>query len=935
VVAEPSDSNTIPPLEESLKSLASFLEAAPDDDAIAWLKESARHTLESQQHTTDQPLRVALLGEFSSGKTRLINALLGEKILSTGIVPVTRSVTRIVHGDEISVTVRHVDGTEMEVGVDQLKAYTDERRKEEGASEVDEVILRHPSPLLKKVELWDTPGFNSDNQLHDQVAAQLLLEADAVLWILSPHQVGTRSEGKLLETVRRAQGKVVAVLNQTDRLDDDKAITKQVAEVKKHYARTVEEVVPTSAKWLEEGHAGGNREQLMSHIEAIGAWSQEQRKRRTARRVAAVAAKCEAYMNLCQQEEKAIKLLLSERKSESEEQCQTALSEWDETKKHISKIVTTELKSFSKEFYNAESLEAAYEVAFDPEISEEFFYALSESLWALEETHWFMCSQWSKDFCLTVSRLTRSLESVDRKSDFVRIETKKEPNVIHEFRSQLFGNMQSRFPMRITGQQRARNLLTRIEAINACIGKEEVARWVKGAEEWFSSLKMIRQRSKEPDDITSRLKLVEQAGDSIYSTPIASLGHDMGKLISLAPSIGALKDLQGKFPSDLEAHRRRTQKIIENSEYKNSAGLEKRFRNSLRDVERELRTKKLLKNDNPEPVYFAFKVFAISTILLLPTGGFSAIGYLYFLALIVGGIANAFYSIYQAMFLVPSKNKYQRLIQSHSMRASKYNKALSEYQQLKDLDSFRRSETEYKELLSKLKVRVEEWKLTGTEEGEFPKQCTGSAQNKSPQHGLDSLSGNESATSNTTKNQQEIQASNTPRAEWGWKRKQEDSSTSEVFAHRLASPADRVIEDSFPEVFVPEAAVTEAIAALDKVLSINNYNDIDGDAGSYLIIKADDQRNYYAQFTEDDLQIYCEVVSNEFLEAPYKLDDAACAELLRRGWKLEAGGNYYKTWTWSTNTAAVVWECLLVLASVYGVHFRTPLDLEIWKKNIE
>mgnify|MGYP001284020898 CR=1 FL=1 len=102
-------------LRTSLEELDSFLDEATDDEAIAWLRESAKHTIESQQHSTDQPLRVALLGEFSSGKSRLINALLEEKILSVGLVPVTRSVTRIIHGKKIGVTVKHMDGTTVEV----------------------------------------------------------------------------------------------------------------------------------------------------------------------------------------------------------------------------------------------------------------------------------------------------------------------------------------------------------------------------------------------------------------------------------------------------------------------------------------------------------------------------------------------------------------------------------------------------------------------------------------------------------------------------------------------------------------------------------------------------------------------------------------------------------------------------------------------------
>ena len=296
-----------PPLiKESVKTLNQFLEAVDGDDpAIAWLRDSARNTVERLNEASESPLKVAILGEFSSGKSRLINALLGEKILSIGLVPVTRSVTRIVYGEEIRVTVKHLDGSTVEVAADQLKAYTDERKKEDGVSEVEEVILEYPAPLLKQVEIWDTPGFNSNNQLHDQVAAQLMLEADAVLWVIAAHQVGSRSETKLLETVKRAQGKVVGVLNQIDRLENTEAIEQQKSEAWNHYGEMIKEVVPTSGKWLEENREEANRELLLDEIEKIGSWSQEQRNRKEARRVGIVAVQTEIFTQRIEREKEA------------------------------------------------------------------------------------------------------------------------------------------------------------------------------------------------------------------------------------------------------------------------------------------------------------------------------------------------------------------------------------------------------------------------------------------------------------------------------------------------------------------------------------------------------------------------------------------------------------------------------------------------------
>ena len=53
---------------------------------------------------------LAVLGQFKSGKSSLLNSVLGESLLPVGALPVTAVVTRLVSGPERAVHVRYTDG---------------------------------------------------------------------------------------------------------------------------------------------------------------------------------------------------------------------------------------------------------------------------------------------------------------------------------------------------------------------------------------------------------------------------------------------------------------------------------------------------------------------------------------------------------------------------------------------------------------------------------------------------------------------------------------------------------------------------------------------------------------------------------------------------------------------------------------------------------
>ena len=298
----PSKLISLDELKTNLDTLYQELDSR-DHSLVPWLAQTVESLLAKE--VDESPLTVAILGEFSSGKSRLINALLGDNILSVGLVPVTRSVTKIRYGQNKTVTVKYVNQDIKSVPLEQLRTYIDERKKSDiSEAEIKEVIIHFPADVLKRIEIWDTPGFNSNNELHDQVATQLLNEADVVVWAMAAHQIGSKSESKLLKIAEKLKGRVLAVLNQVDRIGNIEAINEQVKEALNHYKNYVTGVIPTSAKWIEQGEANGNLLSFIEALQQIGKWNRELKQESFKRTLIATSHKLHAYFSIKSEENK-------------------------------------------------------------------------------------------------------------------------------------------------------------------------------------------------------------------------------------------------------------------------------------------------------------------------------------------------------------------------------------------------------------------------------------------------------------------------------------------------------------------------------------------------------------------------------------------------------------------------------------------------------
>jgi Dynamin family len=163
-----------------------------------------------QTRLDSQTFRVAIVGDFSRGKSTLLNALLGEKIQPVRAIPCSGTVTVLRYGATKRVIARYRDGREEEIPFEQYqeKASISEEaalsnQEDELNSDLLELVLEHPGLALcqQGVELVDSPGLNerSDRTLLTQ---ELLKNVDAVIFLAHALQPLAEGERNSLKNLR-------------------------------------------------------------------------------------------------------------------------------------------------------------------------------------------------------------------------------------------------------------------------------------------------------------------------------------------------------------------------------------------------------------------------------------------------------------------------------------------------------------------------------------------------------------------------------------------------------------------------------------------------------------------------------------------------------------------------------------------------------------
>ncbi len=165
-------------LLEDSRALLNDLVMLPED--LRALEEVARRL--------DELFLVVIVGEYNAGKSTFINCLLGESLLEVGDLPTTREVHVLTHGEVAS------------------------------SRQVEPGLMHHelPSPLLRDLNIVDTPGTNSMQRREQELTERFVPRADLVLFVTTLMRPYAASEHEFLQLIRDWGKKVLFVINHVD-----------------------------------------------------------------------------------------------------------------------------------------------------------------------------------------------------------------------------------------------------------------------------------------------------------------------------------------------------------------------------------------------------------------------------------------------------------------------------------------------------------------------------------------------------------------------------------------------------------------------------------------------------------------------------------------------------------------------------------------------
>ncbi|SHM28158.1 small GTP-binding protein domain-containing protein [Caldanaerovirga acetigignens] len=165
---------------------------------------------------------LAVVGQFKRGKSTFINAVLGEKVVPTAVVPLTSVVTVIKYGPTLKVTVNFLDGSEEEINVKELDKYATEKGNPGNEKKVKEIVVEYPSEFLKKgVILIDTPGVGSVYQHNTDTTYHFLPKLDAAIFLFTIDSPVSQNEYEFLKDVKEHAVRIFFVLNKIDYTEEN------------------------------------------------------------------------------------------------------------------------------------------------------------------------------------------------------------------------------------------------------------------------------------------------------------------------------------------------------------------------------------------------------------------------------------------------------------------------------------------------------------------------------------------------------------------------------------------------------------------------------------------------------------------------------------------------------------------------------------------
>ncbi len=161
---------------------------------------------------------LTLVGQFSRGKTTLMNALLGIDRLPTGVVPVTSVITAVSYNSRERVLM-HFEGSNLthEISLSEIREWITEQGNPGNRRKIELAEVQLPAEILRRgAFLVDTPGLGSAIVENTATTSRFLPQIDALVLVTSFEFPLSQEEILFLRKARLLGRKLFIAVNKAD-----------------------------------------------------------------------------------------------------------------------------------------------------------------------------------------------------------------------------------------------------------------------------------------------------------------------------------------------------------------------------------------------------------------------------------------------------------------------------------------------------------------------------------------------------------------------------------------------------------------------------------------------------------------------------------------------------------------------------------------------
>ena len=196
-------------LEQKVEEIASFIHSDEcrayitltdegERDLSMWQSECAKSWIQGK-------VKVAFIGEFSAGKTSIVNRLLQDGDPHAIQLPVSSKATTAIPtyisgrkgGGKATYRFYTPDSILKEISEDTFRRVSKEVLEEVGgvSSMIKYFVMAYANKGLERLSILDTPGFSSQDDKDEQRTMEVINECDALFWVVDVNngQLNSRS----------------------------------------------------------------------------------------------------------------------------------------------------------------------------------------------------------------------------------------------------------------------------------------------------------------------------------------------------------------------------------------------------------------------------------------------------------------------------------------------------------------------------------------------------------------------------------------------------------------------------------------------------------------------------------------------------------------------------------------------------------------------